>query len=89
MRYRAFADEARLLKMEVKNGSSIVFILPMPKSWSEKKKEQMNNEPHLQRPDLDNLLKALLDALMKEDSVIWKLGMLEKRWGDIGLITIS
>ena len=35
----------------------------MPKSWSRKRKEQMLYEPHIQLPDLDNLVKAVLDGL--------------------------
>ena len=35
----------------------------MPKSWSRKRKEQMLYEPHTQLPDLDNLVKSVLDGL--------------------------
>ena len=34
----------------------------MPKSWSLKKKKAMNGKPHRQTADIDNLLKALIDA---------------------------
>ena len=88
MRYRAFADEVRLNKVVVENGASIIFILPMAKSWSCKKKEKMNGEPHTQRPDIDNLLKALLDAIYEEDCGIWSLSKIEKRWGKVGQIKI-
>jgi Holliday junction resolvase RusA-like endonuclease len=35
----------------------------MPKSWSRKRKEAMLYEPHIQLPDLDNLVKSVLDGL--------------------------
>ena len=35
----------------------------MPKSWSRKRKEQMLYEPHIQLPDLDNLVKSIMDGL--------------------------
>lgn len=44
------------------------FYLPMPKSWSNKKKATMLYTPHKQRPDVDNLLKGLMDAFLEEDS---------------------
>ena len=33
------------------------FILPMPKSWSKKKKQLMHGKPHIIKPDLDNIIK--------------------------------
>ena len=67
---------------------SIVFYITMPKSWSKRKKGQMNGKPHRSRPDLDNLIKAFKDALMEEDSHVWRYGNMEKRWADIGRIEI-
>lgn len=49
----------------------IIFFIEMPKSWSNKKKLAMNNEPHDQRPDIDNLQKAILDAIFEEDKKIF------------------
>ena len=82
VRYRAFADECRLKGVTVENGDSIKFFMPMPKSWSKKKKIEFKGKPHTQKPDLDNLLKALMDAVLKEDSIIHKLGSIEKVWSD-------
>ena len=80
LRYRAFADECRLQNVDVYNGCSIIFYIKMPKSWSKKKKEQMVLKPHTQKPDLDNLLKSLMDAVLPEDSHIHHISGLEKRW---------
>ena len=35
----------------------------MPKSWSRKRKEAMLYQPHIQLPDLDNLVKSVLDGV--------------------------
>tara|TARA_R110002020_G_scaffold153326_2_gene332714 strand:- start:75 stop:443 length:369 start_codon:yes stop_codon:yes gene_type:complete len=51
----------------------IVFHVPMPKSWSKKKKAQFEGKPHQQRPDLDNYLKAWKDSVYEEDAVVWNV----------------
>ena len=92
MRYRAFADELRLKYKRTKNqdaGSfSVSFFLPMPDSWSDKKKEEMLGKPHKQKPDFDNLNKAVFDALFKDDSFVWRV-LTEKRWATKGAIIIQ
>lgn len=55
------------------------FYLPMPDSWSEAKKAEMNGTPHRPKPDRDNIEKGVLDALFSNDSAVWK-GSQEKRW---------
>jgi Holliday junction resolvase RusA-like endonuclease len=89
MRYRAFADEVRLRGVEVKeSGSHVVFVMPMPKSWSNKKRQEMDGQPHRQKPDIDNLLKSLLDALFANDAHINKIAI-SKKWGQRGEIQVS
>ncbi|MCR4339433.1 MAG: RusA family crossover junction endodeoxyribonuclease, partial [Gemmatimonadaceae bacterium] len=39
------------------------FRLPMPPSWSNKKRLAMIGQPHAQKPDIDNLLKAVLEIM--------------------------
>ena len=65
----------------------ITFTLPMPPSWSKKKKLTLNGKPHRQRPDIDNLIKAFLDCLLKEDSMIHSV-LANKVWGEKGSITV-
>lgn len=67
---------------------SITFIIPMPNSWSKKKKAEHDGKAHLSRPDLDNLIKAFKDALLDEDSHVWKYGMMQKVWGYEGKIIV-
>jgi Holliday junction resolvase RusA-like endonuclease len=89
LRYRAFCDEVRVKGVSMpESGSHIVFVLPMPKSWSKKKREMMDGQPHQQRPDKDNLEKALLDALFEDDSHIWD-SRVSKIWGEEGRIEIT
>ena len=59
----------------------IEFYIQMPKSWSKKKKELHNGNPHKQRPDLDNYIKAWCDSVFEEDSVVWRFKA-SKRWTD-------
>ena len=67
----------------------IVFFIPMPKSWSKKKRSEMAGTPHKQRPDLDNYIKGLLDALLEEDCKVWRVSA-RKIWVDTeGCITIN
>lgn len=88
LRYRAFADECRAKDVTVENGDRIVFVLPMPKSWSEKKKGMMDGQPHMQKPDFDNLGKALCDAVHEDDSHLWNISIM-KIWGTTGQIIIE
>lgn len=90
LRYRAFCDECRLRGVDIPPaGASIHFILPMPSSWSQKKRESMNGKPHQQKPDIDNLVKALADACHQDDSHIWHYAGLKKTWGQTGQIIIT
>lgn len=43
---------------------AIWFYVPFPKSWRKKKRLDMLSIPHKNTPDLDNMLKALFDAIM-------------------------
>ena len=71
-------------------GCSITFFIPVPPSWSKKKKKLHHGRFHQSKPDLDNLLKAFMDSLMAEDKQIAHIE-LSKRWVDFetGSIEIS
>ncbi len=55
--------------------------IKIPKSWSKKKKAAMMGQPHRQKPDRDNIDKAILDALFPEDKTI-SSGLIAKFWED-------
>jgi Holliday junction resolvase RusA-like endonuclease len=89
LRYRAFCDEVRLNRVSLPEaGARIEFHIPMPKSWSKKKRKLMDGKPHQQKPDLDNLIKALGDSIHAEDCGIYDLSAC-KRWAETGAITIK
>lgn len=90
MRYRRFADQVRwkIARDGIPEGARITFWLPMPESWPEARKAQMAGQPHRQKPDIDNLIKALLDALHKDDSHVASLTV-EKRWARRGCIEVE
>lgn len=88
-RYWAYKDEVNILGISLPECNyHITFILPMPDSWSKKRKAEMNGRPHQQKPDKDNLEKALLDAIFDDDSRIWD-GRVTKLWGESGKIIID
>lgn len=47
----------------------LIFYMPMPVTWSIKKKVMMEGKPHTSKPDRDNLEKGVCDAFNK---IIWK-----------------
>tara|TARA_R100000655_G_C3000062_1_gene194263 strand:+ start:12726 stop:13118 length:393 start_codon:yes stop_codon:yes gene_type:complete len=91
LKYWSFCNELQLLanKYKYKPGEvvDLIFYIPMPKSWSKKKKLSMLGKPHKAKPDIDNLAKAFLDALLHEDSYVYSLSA-EKYWSDKGSIMV-
>ena len=73
MQYRAWCDRARLNCLGVTAtpvALDFTAHIPMPPSWSKKKQAAMAGELHRQKPDLDNIAKAIMDALWEDDSGI-------------------
>ena len=86
VRYRAFKDALRESVPDVPEdaaGVSWVAYMPFPKSYSKKKRAELAGQAHRQKPDRDNIDKAILDTLFKEDCRI-SFGTLSKRWDDGG-----
>ena len=84
----ALAWMAAAHRYEISVPLSLRFVLPMPASWSAKKKAEQDGQPHRSKPDLDNLIKGFKDALLSEDSAVWQYGPMEKRWGTAGAIVV-
>lgn len=61
------------------------FFFEIPQSWSKKKKAAKLNTPHDQTPDLDNIIKFILDLfngiVWKDDKIIFKINA-EKLWSE-------
>ena len=83
LRYWACKDQivlaAKKQKFKLGNSFSVIFYVGMPKSWSKKKKTELNGEYNIQRPDLDNFCKALMDSLLSEDSGVYHF-CATKKW---------
>ena len=81
--------EARQQNFELGESFEVVFIIPMPPSWKGKR-EKKNLTPHdaLSGPDLDNLLKGFMDALLHNDSRVWGVTAI-KLWGYEGAIFVK
>jgi len=95
-RYKlALQHAAREAGIEPGNGPltvGLVFYLPMPASWSKRKRAAMLHSPHCQKPDLDNLAKAVLDGLQPiigDDCRVWQFCVLRKLWAEHGGIGIT
>jgi len=59
------------------------FYMPMPKSWSERKRKEHVGHPHASRPDIDNIFKFYADCatgvIYKDDSMITSISC-RKLW---------
>lgn len=53
------------------------FHMPIPSSWTKRKKKGISHKPHSSRPDIDNLLKFVNDTLNKilweDDALIYEI----------------
>jgi len=83
LRYRAWRD---VLKAQVKDellrdviAIGVHFKIRMPDSWSQKKMDSLDGKFHRQKPDEDNLLKGVKDALILHDEKV-ALGLSFKTW---------
>lgn len=79
LRYRAQADHLRLAGLRLPMRYIAIAFLRMPDSWSLAERRRNAGQPHLVRPDQDNITKALLDSLAPSDAHLWD-GRLQKRW---------
>lgn len=87
-RYWTYCDCLRLSGAKLSGRMQITFHLPMPGTWSRKKRDRLLGEPHTQRPDIDNLIKGVLDALSEqEDSHVFFV-VAGKFWSNHGRVEI-
>lgn len=98
-KHRDYHKYMQLIQEKVKESKLVpgealclTFRIPMPKSWSKKKRVEHKYNPHKQRPDIDNLVKAVLDALFYKkkggDSRVWEIVAM-KVWAEEGEIIIE
>ena len=96
LRYRAFKDSIRVQAAPFylppnPLAVDIDFFIAMPESWSDKKKAAMDGCWHRQKPDIDNLWKAVTDTLWPDDDSCISCGTTRKMWSKKGgiIMTIS
>lgn len=91
LKYRAFRDEVGLRIPELPaDFFHVIFLLPMPRSWSDRRKADFAGWPHKGTPDKDNLEKGLIDAVYRnrDDAHVWNTAS-TKLWAYQGAIVIA
>lgn len=68
-------------------------LFAMPVSWSKAKRAKHHGKPHTQKPDGDNVAKAVMDGLTAagvwpDDAVVWSLEI-RKIWSVQGFCTVT
>lgn len=87
-KYWEFKSELSKYAQYLPESFEVIFFIPMPNSWSEKKKKSFEGKPHQSRPDIDNLLKAIMDALASEDGFTHSV-IAKKVWAREGKIYLN
>jgi Endodeoxyribonuclease RusA len=83
--YKTFCKEVRRRHVLIEYGAPVrlEFFLAMPPSWSDSEKQATDHMPHLSKPDCDNLVKGLFDAVFYKkqggDSHCWAF-LATARW---------
>ncbi len=89
LRYRAYRDELRIYHMQIPQPFyHVIFVLRMPSRWPQQQRASMHGKPHQQKPDKDNLEKALLDSVFENDCHIWD-GRVTKVWGHTDCVVVA
>ena len=66
--YEAVAIGKRFRLVDLESAAWWKFFLPMPTSWSAKKRRELANTGLTKTPDFDNLVKAVYDSVFDNDS---------------------
>lgn len=86
VRYRSWADQARLAafghpsKKLTLTGPTTLRVV----AYLEAPKKRHRVGPHTVKPDIDNIEKAVMDALFENDQMVYRSSV-EKVWADGGL----
>jgi len=68
----AVRAQAQAMGVTLSECFSVEFYLPMPRSWSKRKRQDHDGKPHQVKPDADNLLKGWMDCF-GEDCAVWSV----------------
>ena len=76
-----FYSDAQFSLFKGPVGLEFTFFMPIPKSTSKKKKQELLNTCHIKKPDLDNLIKFYCDvstvALFYDDSQVYNINAIK------------
>lgn len=89
--YRSFRDEIAWRRVELPGEFfHVVFMFATPRSWPRKKAREAIGQPHKQKPDADNLAKALIDGVHRfdDDAHLWNYAT-TKIWAGLSGILIA
>ena len=89
--YWLFADQLRIAckDFKLKDSYSVRFYFAPPKSYGNKKRDDIIGMPHRLKPDIDNLIKSIQDILRKgDDQEIFSVNSM-KVWGESDCIVIE
>jgi Holliday junction resolvase RusA-like endonuclease len=88
VRYRQWCDA---LRASAGLTDKVTFVKPhhltmvayfsIPSSWPKRLKLAAAGQPHACKPDIDNVCKGLMDAILEQDQNIFSLAC-QKRWDD-------
>ena len=89
-RYRTFRDEVRWsgFKIPDPERTHLIFLLPLPPSWPARQRAEYLGMPHRNKPDTDNLIKALLDAVFLQDAGVWDIRGTKLWWSHGGILVL-
>ena len=86
------ADYMENAHMGLKIALKLTFVFAFPKSYSKKKRARLLDQAHTIKPDLDNLVKNVLDRgngiLWVDDKYIYQISAL-KKWGNTDKIELE
>ena len=60
---------------------TVIAYFPLPDSWSARVRKQAMGQPHAHKPDVDNVAKGVMDALLEQDQNIYSVQCV-KLWDD-------
>ncbi len=75
-------------KYTLPDAFTVDIYLPMSESWSNKRKAALNGTYHQFKPDVDNVLKALMDCMKKNDETVCDVHI-RKFWSDQPRVEIT
>ena len=92
LKYWAFKEEmlikASQAGFDLPDQFLVTFNMPFFESYTLEQKERLRGRPHRMKPDLDNMMKSVLDIFNVRDQSVWSYWP-RKFWADKGSIVIT